>query len=277
MKPLKSRILTESLKKISATVFIGSLPENIVSLEEQERELILLEKTKAKEKFYFIVHLDSFRVSQLNGVKNLLGFNEDEFDFDFYLNLIHPSQRLIRDLLFSKLINYLLSADFKTGFGEHYFVSFVALKSIHGDYALFKQFCTVFQHDNSYRATEYLNELIYFGPYTGQPYEFRISDRNGGSVPWEKEIRKSIQTEFNHIYNPFSNWERLILEAFASHPNLTQAKIAELLSNSKRSISAKEVSTYCRRIMKKANEKLGFDCKDASQLANVLKKAWLIG
>ncbi|HEU4575603.1 MAG TPA: hypothetical protein VFS36_11430 [Chitinophagaceae bacterium] len=242
-----------------------------VSLEKQETELRSLKQTIGSERFYFVVDLRQFEISDMAGVQKWLGYYEKEFTLRRYWTSLHPGLQKLSHAVFREMIQVVCTGSFKLEFMVQRYSSLVALKHYKGNYLLAKRTASVFQYDYHNRLLEYLNEFTIIGDYNGESLNPKFfTDKGENEKEKNKLIMDNVRKRFREL-KVFSIGELQVARALAYNQLATQQEIAESLGKSPHTID-----TYCKRFLKKARDYFHVNFSTVAEAAKYVRKAGLL-
>jgi DNA-binding CsgD family transcriptional regulator len=261
----------EQLKSYVISLRTAS-PDNLaVSAKQQQNELQSLKRTIGSQRFYFVVDLGTFEITQQAGVKQWLGYSEKDFSLKQYWKLVHPGLQKTAHIVFVQMIDILCKGMFTLEFMVQRYSSLTALKHYNGEYLLLKRTASVFQYDKENRLTEYLNEFTIVGKYNGEPLSpVFFTDKGKPEEERGKIVMQQVLEKFLGL-KIFSVNEFHVARLLAYEPGITQKKIAETMHKSHNTID-----TYCKRFLTKARAYFHFDFPTAMDAAVYLKDNGLL-
>lgn len=261
----------DQLRKHVISLFPEQPDPPVVSLAQQEEELHSINRTIGGERFYFVVDMMNFEISQSGGIQRWLGYYEKEFTLKKYWGLVHPGLQKTAHAVFLQMANILCAGKFELAFMVQRYGSFTAIKHAKGHYLLVKRIAAVFQYDTKNRLTEYLNEFTIVGPYNGEsltPSFF--TDKGEPETERSDIIMKKVLDNFLGM-KVFSDRELQVARLLAYQPRISQRQIATILQ-----VKPNAIDTYCKRFLTKARDYFHHDFRSALEAAIYLQKTGLL-
>lgn len=235
-------------------------------------ELKLLNDTVRYDRFFFIIDIANQSIRLPTGIKQWLGYSEEEFSLSFYTSIIHEHHINPAIILAKAIADMAKYRQSNISFMRERFVAEIALKHAKGHYVLVKHALSYWDFDRNYQIpTAYLNEFTIWREYDSQNFtgiNLRVIDFYGARLPEMEEILKENIYKTLEAEKYFSVQELRILRKYAYNADMTTHEIAQAFR-----ISYNTVNIYNRRIMEKCiylypNQKL----KMAKDVALFLKK-----
>lgn len=261
----------DQLRSYVISLFPEKIDNYTVTLQQQKDEIISLKRTIGSQRFFFVVDMTTFEITQHAGIEQWLGYPDKDFTLKQYWKIVHPGLQKTAHSVFLQMIDILCRGQFKLEFMVQRYSSLTALKHYNGEYLLLKRTASVFQYDKESRLTEYLNEFTLVGKYGGEPLS-PVFFTDKGQVEEErgKIIMQHVLENFLGL-KIFSVNEFHVARIIAYNPGITQKKIAEILS-----ISPNTVDTYCKRFLNKARTYFYHEFASVSAAATYLQKNGLL-
>ncbi|MCU0325444.1 MAG: hypothetical protein MUF45_09360 [Spirosomaceae bacterium] len=275
--PTSKNNQVELAKKTITRKVNKNLKEAVV-FSEQQKEIELMKELIPHEKFFFVVSTEGI-IEHINGVERWLGYNEEVFNLEKYLNIIHPSYLEFLIHLAEVTFNIANNIDFRVGFREQRYVVDVAIKHADGHYVLCKRALSAWQwrFDNQkQQITHYFNEFTITNPLIEEinPNLYpRILDSKGVKLFDLEALLKrnaAVYLEDNKIF--FSIQEIRILRKLSYNPKMTTKDLAAAFKN-----KVGTINTLNKRIIKKG--RLLFNNEEintAKSVAIMMRKNFLI-
>jgi hypothetical protein len=216
----------------------------MVSEEDQLQEIDLLKQTLGGERFFFIVDMPTFEITQTFGVNKWLGYSDGQFNLhEYWEKVVHPQCQKSLLLIAQQLYGELCTGTYPLQFMVQRYSSRIALRHRDGHYLLVKKTSSVFQYDSSNRLLAYLNEFTIIGDYNGESIEPRMYNSFGErEIEKAKEIMDKTMQRFMDM-KIFSAKELQTARILAYDPEATQHTIAANFN-----VSRHTVDTFYRRI-----------------------------
>lgn len=227
------------------------------------------------ERFFFVVNLVEFKISDVHGVHRWLGYSDSEFTIETFFRIIHPDALRIMYLTTSKIFEMLCTGSFpiKNNLDTKY-ITLIPLKRISGEYINVKKVSSILEYDNNNKLLSYLNEFTIIGMYNKDDIPIlkpRITnDKGDNNGILEKKLMQIISSSLDHL-KIFSMQELRILRAIAYNQQITRKDLCERFK-----ISLSTVDTYYKRILLKSRSAFNHDFQTAAEIAYFLKKQALI-
>lgn len=261
----------EALKHHVISIFPLHPLVSVVPESDQHNEINLLKETLGTQRFFFVVDLQHFRMTQAHGIQRWLGYPEKEFTLKQYWSIVHPSKQKPLMAVALQLYETLCTGKYSLRFLVQRYASLVALRHYNGHYLLVKKTSSVFGYDAANRLTAYLNEFTIVGDYDGQPLSpifFRSNGEPEGKNA--EEILAAVMQRFLKL-KVFSPKEFQTARMLVNKPGIKQAEIAHHLA-----IAPHTVGTYCKRFLYKSREFFHQDFSSAAEAAKYLHKDGLL-
>lgn len=261
----------DQLRKHVISLFPEQLDPPVVPASQQAEEIKSISRTIGSERFYFVVDMTSFEISQCGGIQRWLEYYEKEFTLKKYWGLVHPGLQKAAHAVFLQMANILCTGKFELAFMVQRYGSFTALKHARGHYLLLKRIAAVFQYDKNNRLTEYLNEFTIVGPYNGESLTPSFFTDNGQQETERGDIiMKKVMDNFLGM-KVFSDRELQVARLLAYQPRISQRQIATTLQ-----VTPNAIDTYCKRFLTKARDYFHHDFRSALEAAIYLQKTGLL-
>jgi hypothetical protein len=261
----------ETLKRFTTALFPASLDTLAVQERDQQVEIESLRRTIGSERFFFVVDLVNFEMSESHGIQRWLGYNEKEFNLKKYWSIVHPGRQKSLMAVAIQLYQTLCTGKFLLEFMVQRYSSLVALKHYRGHYLLAKKTSSVFQYDAQNRLTAYIDEFTIIGDYNGEALNPVFFNKTG-----EKEIERGgaimrqVVEQFLGM-KIFSQKELQTARRLAYEPGITQAQLAAEFD-----VTVNTIDTYCRRFLQKSRDFFHNNFSSAAEAAGFLKKEGLL-
>ena len=183
----------------------------------------------------YLIDWTKYEISYTKGIKNLLGYDEDEFDLDSVINYIHPDDMTI----VSRVIKGTLKHATQSGFGKanNYAMITFRMKKKDGSYIYVLRKSVPWEIDINHKMLRSLSILTDISFMQNTKVEWDVSANTSS------DFKKNIYKEFVDF---FTKRELDIIRCIAQ--NCTNEEIAEKLF-----ISYHTVKTHRKKIFKKAN------------------------
>jgi hypothetical protein len=261
----------ESLKS-HVTALFNPLPDNLsVNESLQQQEIQLLRQTLGSGRFFFVVDLVNFEITEKHGIQRWLGYGEKEFNLKEYWNIIHPGKQKALIAVAVQLYNSVCTGKYKLEYLVQRYGSQIALKHYNGQYLLFQKISSVFQYDAQNRLTHYMNEFIRLGEYENEPLRpFFFTSAGDEEKERGGEVLKKTMEQFMGM-KVFSPNELQVARILAYAPSMKQAEVALALD-----VSPHTIDTYCKRFLNKAREYFHYNFNTVADAAVHLKKEGLV-
>ncbi len=261
----------EDLRSYVTGLFTQPLGKLVVDITQQQREIELLKETVGGERFFFLVDLTSFEITECHGVQQWLGYPDKEFSLKQYWSLIHPGKQKALMTVALQLYTTVCTGQVPLAYMVQRYSSMVAIRHYNGNYLLFKKNASIFQYDEHNRLLAYMNEFTRIGEYNGEPLAPNFFNSRGGE---EKEhgdevLRKTMQQFLG--MKIFSVQELEVARKIAYQPGIRQAEIAVALD-----IAPSTVETYFKRFLAKAREYFHADFGTVQEAATYLRREGLV-
>jgi DNA-binding CsgD family transcriptional regulator len=261
----------DQLKSYVTNLLAGKINKSSVSARLQENELDSLKRTIGSQRFFFVVDLSTFEITQLAGIERWLGYSEKDFSLKKYWKLVHPGLQKTAHIVFVQMIDILCMGKFSLEFMVQRYSSLTALRHHNGEYLLLKRTASVFQYDKDNRLTAYLNEFTIVGKYDGEPLSpVFFTDKGQPEDERGKIVMQQVLDNFLGM-KIFSLNEFHVARILAYNAGITQKKVAELLGKSPNTID-----TYCKRFLNKARAYFHHEFASAPEAAAYLQKNGLL-
>lgn len=244
----------------------------VVKQQQQEKKLEALRENISNESFYFVFNLLTCELENVNGVDKWLGYSENQFTVDQYLNCIHPGHSVLFNMLAHSMYKILCKGIFQMRFFTQKYISFIPLRHYNGEYILFKKTTSVFQYDAQNRLLAQLNEFNKIGIYDGTPMNSRFTEMEGLQKDEFEQIvfQMTLKNFMEEKY--FSNKEFELLKCYASNKDMTSKNLAQILD-----LEIETIKTYNKRILEKARDTFTYPFTNAKEVALRLKKEKILG
>jgi hypothetical protein len=261
----------DQLRKHVISLFPEQPDSPVVPAAQQEEEIHSISRTIGGERFYFVVDMTSFEISQSGGIQRWLGYYEKEFTLKKYWGLVHPGLQKAAHAVFLQMANILCTGKFDLAFMVQRYSSLTAIKHTKGHYLLLKRTASVFQYDTRNRLTAYLNEFTIIGQYNGEPLSPSFfTDKGEQETERGDIIMKKVLENFLGM-KVFSVKELQVARMLVYQPGISQQQIADTLD-----VLPSTIVTYYRRFLQKAREYFHHDFSSALEAAIYLQKAGLL-
>ncbi len=261
----------EMLKSYVINLFPDKLDNFSVSQKIQKTELDSLKRTIGSQRFFFVVDMTTFEITQQEGIQRWLGYAEKDFTLKQYWKLVHPGLQKTAHTVFVQMIDILCKGRFTLEFMVQRYSSLTALKHYNGEYLLLKRTASVFQYDKENRLTGYLNEFTIIGKYNGEPLSpVFFTDKGKPEDERGKIVMQQVLENFLGL-KIFSVNEFQVARMLAYNTGITQKKIAAILGK-----SPNTVDTYCKRFLNKARAYFHHEFLSVSEAAIYLQKNGLL-
>ncbi len=237
----------------------------------QREELSSLKRTIGSERFFFVVDMESFEITHVEGVQQWLNYYEKEFTLKKYWGLVHPGLQKLTHTVFVQMAEILCDGRFKLEFMVQRYSSMTAIRHSKGHYLLLKRTASVFQYDSENRLREYLNEFTIIGRYNGEPLAPSFFTNKGepekerGAIVMQQVIDSFLGLKI------FSPNELQVARAIVYQPGCTQKDIALMFNKSPNTID-----TYSKRFLRKAREYFHYDFLTVNDASSYLHKNGLL-
>lgn len=261
----------DKLQEYVVSLFDEPAGPGQVSKALQDDELKSIANTIGSQRFYFVVDMTSFEITQLGGIQRWMGYFEKEFSLKKYWGLVHPGTQKSAHAVFLQMANVLCTGQFELEFMVQRYSSLTALRHSNGHYLLLKRTASVFQYDKANRLTGYLNEFTIVGPYKGESLSPSFFTSKGEAESQRGDIiMRKVMENFLGM-KIFSVNELQVARILAYQPGVSQQKIAEMLG-----VSPNTVDTYNKRFLKKSREYFHVDYSTALEAAQYLRDTGLL-
>lgn len=260
----------DALKKHVVSLFPQYPLHLAVPDKDQQYEIGLLKETLGGQRFFFVVDLPQFAMTQVHGLQRWLGYPEKQFSLKEYWSLVHPAKQKPLMAVALQLYDTLCTGRYALKFLVQRYSSLVALKHYKGHYLLVKKTSSVFQYDAANRLTAYLNEFTIIGEYEGQPLYPVFFRADGEAEQRGNEVMQAVMERFLGM-KVFSRREFQTARELAYAPGITQAEIARRLS-----VAPYTVGTNCKRFLNKSRDFFHRDFSSAAEAAVYLHKDGLL-
>jgi DNA-binding CsgD family transcriptional regulator len=263
----------EALKQFVITLFHTLPGEGVIPEATQQHEVRLLQQSLGSGRFFFVVDLVNFEITECYGPNRWLGYSEKEFSLKQYWNIIHPGKQKALIAIAVQLYQALCTGHFQLEFMVQRYGSKIALKHYDGHYLVFQKISSVFQYDRQNRLTHYMNEFILLGKYEDYPEPLRpvfFSAMGDEEIERGGEILKRTIEQFVSM-KVFSHNEMQVARMLAYDPLLRQADIAKNLN-----LSPHTIDTYCKRFLLKARTYFHHNFNSVTEAAVHLRKEGLV-
>lgn len=259
----------EDLQDLIGSYLFNHIPiEKKVDLELQHEYLEKLEQKFSPERFYFLVNLEEFNLTYVNGVESWLGYPDRYFTLEKFKKIIHPSYLLLWSLFTKNLLSYSCSGKHNLSFLKQHFVCTLALKHQKGHYVLVKKTSSVFQFDTKNRLRSYVNECTVLGEFTSLAnFNPRIFDTDKGYFNNNEVLFGLIIQDFLGL-KLFSRMEIQFARMLVSSPGIKLTEIAEQFN-----ASLNTIETYSKRFLLKARDVFQNDFQSSLDAARFLSNA----
>jgi hypothetical protein len=258
--------------KSHVTALFDTLPVHFaVSETIQRQEIQLLQQTLGSGRFFFVVDLVNFEITEKHGIQRWLGYGEKEFNLKEYWNIIHPGKQKSLIAVAVQLYNSVCTGKYKLEYLVQRYGSQIALKHYNGKYLLFQKISSVFQYDRHNRLTHYMNEFIRLGEYENEPLRpFFFTSSGDEEKERGGEVLQKTMEQFMGM-KVFSPKELQVARMLAYTPTLKQGEIATAMAASPHTID-----TYCKRFLNKARDYFHYNFASVTDAAVHLKKEGLV-
>ena len=260
------------LLKNSVTSLFHTTPDKLcVTPQLQQFEIESLKRTLGSERFFFVVDLVQFEMTEACGIQRWLGYNEKEFNLRKYWSIVHPGRQKALMAVAMQLYNTLCTGKFILEFMVQRYSSLVALKHYKGHYLLAKKTASVFQYDKQNRLTSYIDEFTLIGDYNGEALN-PVFFNNRGEQELERggEIMRQVVEQFLGM-KIFSPKELQTARRMAYEPGITQNQLSQEFN-----VAVSTIDTYCKRFLQKSRDFFHHNFSSASEAAAFLKKEGLL-
>jgi hypothetical protein len=254
-------------KLLAALLPLDKIGKPMVTKELQTEKLEALDKAIANETFYIVVNLLTREIDYINGVEKWLGYSNQEFTLNRYLNIIHPGQAVLHNIMSLSMYKTLCTGVFRLQFSKQRYITQIGLKHYNGEYISFKKTTSIFQYDNNNRLLAQLNEFTKIDAYEDQPLKPRITEIDGLQ---KEDFEKIISEETLKVFMDnkfFSEKEFAILKQYAISNTINSKELAKVLK-----VAPTTIDTFNKRILEKARETFTHPFNSARQVALYLKK-----
>jgi hypothetical protein len=168
------KIINEQLE-----VAISNLKGSLMVTEEEQQTAIEERKTitKLMPCATFVVNILNGQVEHVQGIDNLLGYNNGTFTMKDYFNSM-PQEvfPILASESYAVMLNCLEGKYKEFGFMKGYFTVCHSLKKRNGEQIYVMRTSTPFQFTSSMQITAYYNTILLIGKYVGQPYTNGVID-----------------------------------------------------------------------------------------------------
>jgi len=238
----------------------------VVSHSLQQRELELLKETTKDERFFFVVDMLNFEITECHGINKWLGYSEEDFSLKFYVDkLLHPGIKKALLIIAQQMYGLLCSGIFELHFIVQRFTGVVALKHQKGHYLLIKKASAVFQYDTHSRMLSYIDEFTIIGELDEQRLQelvFGARHVNVTGVSMDAQQQKIMEQTMAHFMGMkiFSPTEIQVARKIAYNNGITRKELAAEFD-----VSIHTITTFYKRFMEKTRN---FFQKDFSTMEN---------
>ena len=215
-------------------------------------EIENLSKTIKYEQCFFVVNLLKRKLEHLRGIREWLGYHEEEFGFMEYFKIIHPRHRAALNLSAMSAFDTANSKEVSIGFMSPRIVVQIPLLHADGSYILMKRSLYPFQIDKSGMVLSYLNHFSIIKQYEENDNlhpeiskSFFTKDNPVAAVFEASRERNISETQ---ILEAFNKNEINILSFLSKNPNTSNAELSEALGISLNSLN----KSYNSRILNKS-------------------------
>lgn len=266
----------DDLKEYVQSIYdnIGTQISGVVDEKTQLKEIELLKETmSSNDRFFFVIDMQSFKISHVHGVQKWLGYSEKEFTLKYYWDkVVHPSRKNSLLIIVKQMYELLAKGTYPMEFMVQRFSTLVPLRHYNGHYILTKKTASVFQHDKDNRLMAYMDEFTIINhEFNGEPMNPTMYNSEGElEVIKQQEILRQAFEYFISM-KVFSMGEMQAIRLLAYNPKYTQKQISEKLG-----VSVHTVDTYYKRFLGKAREFYHLDFATVMEAANYLRREGLI-
>lgn len=242
-----------------------------VKKELQIKILEALDEGISHESFYLVFNLLTGEFDHVNGVEKWLGYSNREFTVNRYLNMIHPGQAILHNMIARSMYTTLCKGTFKLQFSRQRYISQIGLRHYNGEYIGFKKTTSIFQFDQHNRLLAQLNEFTKIDAYESEPLKPRITEIDGlQKDDFERMVfRATLETFMEKKF--FSETEFKVLKIYAEKETISSKQLAELLH-----VAIPTIDTFNKRILAKARQTFTHSFDNARQVALYLKKEKIV-
>jgi hypothetical protein len=261
----------DSLKKFVTSIF-DTIPSKLVVSESlHQKEIALLQESLGSSRFFFVVDLVNFEITEKHGIERWLGYGQNEFNLKKYWNIVHPGKQMALMAIAVQLYNSVCRGKYKLEYLVQRYGSQIALKHYNGKYLLFQKISSVFQYDEHNRLTHYMNEFIRIGEYENEPLRpFFFTSSGDEEKERGGEVLQNAIEQFIGM-KVFSPKELQVARLLAYNPTLKQGEIAISFK-----VSTHTIDTYCKRFLNKSREYFHYNFSTVIEAATHLRKEGLV-
>lgn len=261
----------DQLRQYVISLFPEQLAPPAVPESQLEEEIRSISRTIGSHRFYFVVDMTTFEISQCGGIEQWLGYYEKEFTLKKYWGLVHPGLQMAAHAVFVQMANILCTGKFQLAFMVQRYGSFTAIKHAKGHYLLLKRIASVFQYDSNNHLTGYLNEFTIIGPYNGEALSPSFFTDKGEQETKRGNIIMEKVADTFHKMKDFSPQQLHIARLLVYEDGVSQRQIATRLN-----VAPATIKTHCDRFLDSARQRFHHDFSSVLEAATYLQKTGLL-
>lgn len=217
---------------------------------QRDNELKLLSEAVKYERFFFIVDSINQSIQFSKGIKQWLGYEDDDFSLNLYTSIIHE-HHINAFLVLTNAIAYMAkNRQIDLSFMQGKITIEIALKHAKGHYLIVKQALSCWDFNENYQIPiAYINEFTIWKEYddeTSAGINLRVIDATGRRL---KSLEEVVRKNVSHILEKekyFSVQELRFLRKYAYNHDITTHEIALVFK-----VSYNTANVYNRRIVEK--------------------------
>jgi DNA-binding CsgD family transcriptional regulator len=228
-----------------------------------------------------IVDATNQHIIHAKGIERWLGYEEQNFTFSKYYDIIHSGFKLPLIHLAKVATEMVNAMDYNLGFREQQYVVNIALQHIQGHYILCRRNLSVWQwqyNNDRQLITQYCNEFTIINHHidlqeiTPEVLPRILNHHSQKLEDLEKQFRLNVSESIEKNKQLFTSQEYRILRKIAYEPTLTAPQIAKSFKT-----QPSTIRTLNQRIIEKArlhfkDESIG----SAKEVAVLLRRNYLV-
>ena len=242
----------------------------VISEKEQQDLLNNLTNNIDPARFIFLIDGISVKIKFSTGIKEVLGYSDEDFTVAKWLEITHPSH-VIPHWMFGSAMWKLLDTH-REMVKFHTIISryTTALKHADGHYIYFSCDSFIFQFSKELKAMEFGYVYKISKNFDAEDWNFSLVEKAGIKSDMMTLL---IQLKKENFYKKkfFTHRQMQVLKSYANYNEKTIESIAETLKVKKRT-----VEDYNTEIIKRAKNYFKYDFSNAKEVAQYLKRLQLI-
>jgi DNA-binding CsgD family transcriptional regulator len=215
------------------------------------------------EVFYFLLDVETLRISEKKGVYQTLGYFDNEFTLDTYFAAIPAAQKNAFAEHWQDIFKGLHETRYNR---QQQIITLHGIKKQNGDCLFVKRMSMPHKVDSAGAVLEYLCLFTVVSDYEGQSFQIRAANQFT-----RKKTTKQQQENSKSFSLPFTRKELELLRAYADDNDLTATRLAEDWS-----VSYNTVLTHKNNAMTKARRQLALHFPNVSTLAKRLREMGMV-